>query len=222
MSVKQSPLFIVPGGEERSLKLPTPKPSVTPAVVRKPAIQTPTPPRPSIPCLMCGGRIWWLLDGVAWRCGFCHPTLAVAELRWHIRRNPITITVASHHWDHEGFLADSNAFTIMAWPPKDWPASRNIALLAPTNDILNAYRNRDITAAGYTEQFNDLMFERLLDIVRLLYGFLGKHITVLCACPGHSLDERFCHRYLVARLLCWLGCSEEPWVAQRQERRVAA
>lgn len=224
MKAAQSPLFVVPDGQERSLKLVTPPKPVTvkPPPVR--IVQTPAPPRPTHPCLMCGSRMWWLVDGIVWRCGACHPTLAVADLRWRMQRRPIRFTVASHHWDNARFLADPHAFTIMAWHPAKygWPASRNLSLLAPTSDILNAYQDRDITAAGYTEQFNDLMNERLTDIVTLLHRFLGQHITLLCACNSHSLDERFCHRYLVARLLVWLGCEEVAWEATRQERKVAA
>jgi hypothetical protein len=218
----QSPLFIVPDGQEHSLKLVTPS---RPTILKPPPVRTSRvsapPPRPTHPCFTCHSRIWWLLDGIAWRCGACHPTLAVADLRWRMRRRPIRFTVASHHWRKTAdWLADPHAFTIMAWPPTKygWPASRNIALLAPTSDILNAYRDHDITAAGYTEQFNDLMNERLTAIVALLTGYLGQHITLLCACNSRSLDERFCHAHLVARVLVWLGCEQVAWEATaRQE-----
>jgi len=225
MKAAQSPLFVVPDGQERSLKLATPpKPTILKPPARLARVSTP-PPRPIHPCFTCHSRMWWLVDGIAWRCGACHPTLAVADLRWRMRRRPIRFTVASHHWDNARFLADPLAFTIMAWPPvkHGWPTSRNLGLLAPTSDILNAYQDRDITAAGYTEQFNDLMNERLTDIITLLHRFLGQHITLLCACNSRSLDERFCHVYLVARLLCWLGCEQVAWEATaRQERSVAA
>src|SRR5690349_9033813 len=100
MQAKQSPLFIVPDEQGHSLKLVT---AVKPTRLKPPPaqiIQMPAPPRPDYTCPWCHSHMWWLLDGIAWRCGACHPTLAVADLRWRMHRAPIRFTVASHHWDN--------------------------------------------------------------------------------------------------------------------------
>jgi len=177
---------------------------------------------PDEACYACGSERWWLLDGVVWRCDGCHPPVGTPTRK--ARPGRITFTVASHHWDNAGFLADSNAFTIMARIPEKhgWTEDRNLFLFAAESETVEAYRRKEITTAQYTQQFSSLMQERLPRIRNWLWQHDGQHVTLLCACPGHSLDERFCHRYLVARLLVWLGCEQVAWEATRQERQVAA
>jgi hypothetical protein len=117
--------------------------------------------------------------------------------------------VASHHWQKpEAWLADPHAHTIMASPP-GWARmhGRNLPLFAPPARLVFG----KLDPAEYTRQFCAVMRERLPQVREWIRTHDGQQVTLLCACPGASIDERFCHRYLVAKLLAWLGCVDMPW-----------
>lgn len=72
-------------------------------------------------------------------------------------------------------------------------------LLAPTQEILNAYREKDIDWAEYVIQFNNLMQSRnIIQHIETIakYSDFDKN-CLLCA------EDRpdFCHRRLVAELI---------------------
>ena len=64
--------------------------------------------------------------------------------------------------------------------------------LAPTSDLLDAYRKRQITWAQYERDFNVLMTERRISD-RLTPQFFERRTVLLCS--EHTADR--CHRRLV-------------------------
>ncbi len=144
-------------------------------------------------------------------------------------------SVACHYWQGvQGWLADPHAYTIMASPPtrhgwrENWPKERNLALFAAPWELVDAYLKRRIDEAEYTRQFRGIMRPRVPQVQTHIHEMDGLHVTYLCSCPGHVIRDGvivrqgFCHRYLVVKLLVWLGCSEEPWVATTKEGKRAA
>ena len=75
-------------------------------------------------------------------------------------------------------------------------------VLAPTRDLLDAYRKRRITWAEYERDFNALMTERRISD-RLTPQFFERRTVLLCS--EHTPDQ--CHRRLVLEHLqrVWEG-----------------
>lgn len=69
-------------------------------------------------------------------------------------------------------------------------------LLAPTDDLLDAYRNEDITWKEYEDDFRALMHERAIDR-HLDRALFKKPVVLLCS---EAKPDR-CHRRLVAEEL---------------------
>jgi uncharacterized protein (DUF488 family) len=69
-------------------------------------------------------------------------------------------------------------------------------LLAPTQEMLTAYRNREIDWPQYAERFIDLMTERRIE-ERLDTGLLAAPTVLLCSEPRQDK----CHRRLVVDYL---------------------
>jgi len=114
-------------------------------------------------------------------------------------------TVASWHTRPVAFWLERLAFTTMASPPK-WATEhkRNLAVFAPPPRIVFG----NVSQEDYVAEYRRVMQRRLPFIQDFLIDHDGEHVYLLCACPGNNIDERFCHRYLIAKLLTWLGCEE--------------
>ena len=69
-------------------------------------------------------------------------------------------------------------------------------LLAPTNDLLKAYRNREITWDEYESRFVDLIARRRIEM-ELSPGFFLPRSVLLCS--EHTAER--CHRRLIVEYL---------------------
>ena len=67
--------------------------------------------------------------------------------------------------------------------------------LAPTAQLLNAYKRKEISWEIYAERFNNLMSQRHVE--KLIQPALLKHGCFLCS----EHEPHFCHRRLVAEYL---------------------
>jgi uncharacterized protein (DUF488 family) len=67
--------------------------------------------------------------------------------------------------------------------------------LAPSEEILRAYKRQDITWSGYETEFNRLMFERKAETI-LAISILNNACFL---CSEHHADQ--CHRRLVVEYL---------------------
>lgn len=115
-------------------------------------------------------------------------------------------TVANWHTrPAEYWLDQPYAYTIMVSPP-DWAKQHgmNQPLFAATASEVFGH----IGQAEYTARFRVIMQGRLELVRNFIHAHRGKHVVLLCACPGSNIEQRFCHRYLVAKLLTWMGCEE--------------
>lgn len=77
-------------------------------------------------------------------------------------------------------------------------------MLAPSAEILEAYRRKEIDWAGYELRFEELMHQRKIDmhILRTYADANEKKYCILCS--EESAD--YCHRRLVAqRIAAWFG-----------------
>lgn len=96
----------------------------------------------------------------------------------------------------------------------DWYTGLYYPKLAPSYDILMAYKNHVIDWATYTKRFNNeilsyLDAQRVVRALAILSG--GQDIVLLC----YERDENLCHRSLVAKWLREFGYEVEelPYVA---------
>ncbi|EEB78545.1 hypothetical protein GPB2148_1442 [marine gamma proteobacterium HTCC2148] len=76
--------------------------------------------------------------------------------------------------------------------------------LAPTKDILNAYKKKEIPWQAYEDQYLDLMVQR--NIERTVSKELMDHGCLLCS----EHEPHFCHRRLVVEYL------NDHWDAELQ------
>lgn len=110
-------------------------------------------------------------------------------------------TVANWHLHAPEYWLEHNGFTIMVSPPQ-WAKEqgRNIALFAPPSEIVFGHYSEK----QYTDIYRNVLKMRLPQIKQWIQAHESEHIILLCACH----DNKFCHRYLVASLLTWLGCEQ--------------
>ncbi len=78
------------------------------------------------------------------------------------------------------------------------------ALLAPSEEILKAYRKKEIDWAEYEAQFNELMKQRNID-AHIIHRYIDASEQKYCLlCSEESAQH--CHRRLVAqRMAAWFG-----------------
>lgn len=116
-------------------------------------------------------------------------------------------TVANWHRHHDDpqWWIEHNGYTTMTSPP-EWAkvANRNLDIFAPPEHIVFDNVSQDHYKTVYRR-----VLQSRMDAIRVwVAAHDGEHVILLCACPGNSMDERFCHRYLIAKVLTWLGCEE--------------
>jgi uncharacterized protein YeaO (DUF488 family) len=82
-----------------------------------------------------------------------------------------------------------------------------VRLLAPTRDLLHAFRDGEVSWAEYEQRYLDLMRDEACEheIARLAEAASQQTVTVMCVCK----DDAQCHRRLLRQL-----------VAQRMEAMV--
>lgn len=85
----------------------------------------------------------------------------------------------------------------ISWKAPDWYTGPEYKVLAPTYQILMAYKRREIDEAGYTEAYNNSVLARLdpYDTYCQIVDNWGLTVTLLC----YEKPGDFCHRRLVAK-----------------------
>jgi hypothetical protein len=81
-------------------------------------------------------------------------------------------------------------------------------ILAPTWEMVNAFKKQSITDWQYAQKYYALIMQRLMDsaIQTAFLDMLKTHetLTFVCFCPAHT----FCHRILAAQLIHDMGLGQ--------------
>ena len=110
-------------------------------------------------------------------------------------------SVANWHERSIDFCLSRKAFTTMASPPK-WAKDhdRNEVLFTPPARIVF----NDVSDEEYVSVYRATMQRNLPKIKQWIMQHQDDHVMLLCACK----KEESCHRFLLAKLLVWLGCEQ--------------
>ena len=88
---------------------------------------------------------------------------------------------------------------------------------APTWDMVMGIKNGTMTEAQYTERYRELMSESVHKYPGAWSDLLLKgEVTLVCYCPKGA----FCHRYLLVKILQYIGKLTDIEVIYKGEREI--
>ena len=92
---------------------------------------------------------------------------------------------------------DENAYGISCTIPDWFPSERHLRLLAPTWDLVDAWKKKQITEAEYTQTYIQLITSRV-NVENILQAFsCNDDMYLLC----YESPGQFCHRRVLAELI---------------------